>query len=224
MTVEKKLSLDNEELSTAQQELALSLFDAGVIQFDFEKGWRLKLHEEHPDAPLSPFYIDLRLLQSRLEAKQKAVAVLIEQARGLEYDYLAGIPLAAVALTSSMADILGKPQITPRTDEKTHGQARKIDGLYEKGKVALVVDDLVTRADSKLEAIKILEDCGLLVKDVVVVFDREQGGAKQLAEKGYQLRAALKIKPTLRFYPQVGKITQDQLNKILDYLEAPLGK
>lgn len=209
---------------TAQQELALSLFAAGVIQFDFEKGWRLKLHEEHPDAPLSPFYIDLRLLQSRLKAKQKAVVALIDQARGLKYDYLAGIPLGAIALVSSMADKLGKPQITPRTDEKTHGQVRKIDGVFEKGKVALVVDDLVTRADSKLEAIEILETGGLIVKDVVVVFDREQGGDEQLAKKGYTLHAALKIKPTLRFYAKVGKITQKQLTRVLDYLANPLGK
>lgn len=94
----------------------------------------------------------------------------------------------------------------------------------EKGKVALVVDDLVTRADSKLEAIEILETGGLIVKDVVVVFDREQGGDEQLAKKGYTLHAALKIKPTLRFYAKVGKITQKQLTRVLDYLANPLGK
>ncbi|HUS60123.1 MAG TPA: orotidine-5'-phosphate decarboxylase [Nevskiaceae bacterium] len=214
----------SEKLTKTQEKLALSLFEAGAIQFDFKKGWRLKLHEQHPNAPLSPFYIDLRILQSRLEAKQKAVSALIEQADGIKYDCLAGIPLAAVALASSMSDKLGKPQITPRMDKKTHGQIRKIDGVYRKGEVALVVDDLVTRADSKLEAIKVLEENGLVVKDVVVVFDREQGGAEQLAEKGYTLHTALKIKPTLRFYVRAGKITQKQLTHLLDYLAAPLGK
>lgn len=213
-----------EGLTETQERLALVLFDAGVIQFDFEKGWRLKLHEEHPDAPLSPFYIDLRRLQSHLDAKQEAVSALIEQTEGLNYDCIAGIPLAAVALASSMADKIVKPQITPRMDEKTHGQTRKIDGVYRKGEVALVVDDLVTRADSKLEAIEVLEVNGLVVKDVVVVFDREQEGAEQLAEKGYALHAALKIKPTLKFYARAGKITQKQLSHVLDYLEAPLGK
>lgn len=205
-------------LTKAQERLALSLFEAGVIQFDFEKGWRLKLHEEHPDAPLSPFYIDLRILQSRLSAKQEAVSALIEQAEGLDYDYIAGIPLSAVALASSMADRIGKPQITPRMDKKTHGEIRKIDGAYREGGMVLVIDDLVTRADSKLEAIKVLEENGLIVKDVAVVFDREQGGAEQLAEKGYTLHASLKIKPTLKFYARIGKITQEQLSHVLDYL------
>ena len=212
-----------EGLTETQKNLASSLFETGAFQFDFEKGWRLKLHEQHPEAPLSPFYIDLRILQSSLEAKREAVSALAEQAEGLEYDCIAGIPLAAVALASSMADRVGKPQITPRMDEKTHGQARKIDGIYKKGQVALVVDDLVTRADSKLEAIKVLEENGLMIRDVVVVFDREQGGAEQLAEKGYTLHAALKIKPTLEFYAKVRKITKEQLGKVLNYLAAPLG-
>ncbi len=210
-------------LSSSQKKLALSFFNSGIIQFDFEKGWRLKLHEKHPDAPLSPFYIDLRLLQSKLEVKRKAVSALIKLARGLRYDYLASIPLGAVVLVSSMADKLGKPQITPRLDNKTHGQIRKIDGFYEKGRIALVVDDLVTTADSKLEAIEILEKNGLIVKDVVVVLDREQGGAEELAKRGYRLHSFLKIKPTLRFYAEVGKIKPSQLRRVLNYLENPLG-
>lgn len=213
----------SEKLTKTQEKLALSLFDAGAIQFDFKKGWRLKLHEENPNAPLSPFYIDLRRLQSDLAAKREAVTALIEQAEGLKYDCLAGVPLAAVALVSTMADRTAKPQITPRMDKKTHGEIRKVDGVYQKGEIALLVDDLVTRADSKLEAIEALKENGLVVKDVVVVFDREQGGAEQLAEKGYTLHAALKIKPTLEFYVRAGKITQEQLNHVLDYLAAPLG-
>lgn len=211
-----------EGLTGAQERLALSLFEAGAVQFDFEKGWRLKLHEEHPDAPLSPIYIDLRRLQSNLAAKREAVAALIEQAKGLDYDIIAGIPLTAVALVSSMADRIGKPQITPRLEKKTHGEIRKIDGFYQKGQKVLVVDDLVTMADSKLEAIGVLEENGLIVEDVAVVFDREQGGAEQLAEKRYKLHAVLKMKPTLRFYVRIGKISQEQLNRVLGYLAAPL--
>ncbi|PIQ70121.1 hypothetical protein COV89_02105 [Candidatus Shapirobacteria bacterium CG11_big_fil_rev_8_21_14_0_20_40_12] len=211
-------------LSKSQKELALSLFDAGVIKFDFEKGWRLKLHETNPDAPLSPFYIDLRKLQSHLEVKSKAVLTIVDLTKEVKYDYIAGIPLAAVALASSLADKTGIPQITPRMDKKTHGEAKTIDGDYEKGKTVLVVDDLVTSADSKLETIKVLEDCGLVVKDIVVMFDREQGGAEQLAENGYKLHSALKIKPTLNFYADIDKISLEQLERTLNYLIDPLGK
>lgn len=212
-----------EKLSRNQKKLALSLFKAGVIKFDFKKGWRLKLHEKNPKAPLSPFYVDLRKLQSHLNTKSKAVLALSDLIKKLKYDYIAGVPLAAAALASSLADKVKKPQITPRMDKKTHGEIRAIDGDYKKRKRALVVDDLVTSADSKLEVIKVLEKNGLVVKDIAVLFAREQGGVERLAKKGYKLHSALKIKATLKYYAKVKKITNRELEKVLQYLDAPLG-
>jgi len=212
-----------EGLTETQERLALSLFDSNVFLFDFERGFRLKHHEKYPDAPLSPFYINLRLLQSHLGAKQEAVTALVEQTEGLEFDRITAVPRAADPLVSPMADRMGIPQITPRIDKKTHGLEVGIDGVYEPGDTVLVVDDLVTTSASKVETIEALENKGLVVRDVVVVFDREQGGTQELAEKGYSLHAALKIKPTLQFYARTGKITQEQLDKVLTYLENPLG-
>ena len=213
-----------EGLTGAQEALALSLFSADVILFDFEKGFRLKAHETNPNLLVSPIYIDLRRLQSNLEAKHAAVAALIEQTQGLEFDRIAGIPMSAVAIASTMADMTGIPQITPRTDKKTYGSGSEIDGTFYNGDVVLVVDDLVTRADSKLEAIELLERNNLKVKDVAVIFDREQGGAESLQERGYNLHSALKIKPILQLYARLGKITQLELNRVLNYLEVSLGK
>lgn len=174
---------------------------------------------------MSPFYINLRLLQSHPEdAKRGAVSTLIELSQDLEFDRIAAVPRAADPLISSMADRTGWFQITPRTDKKGHGLEVNIDGVYEPGNTVLVVDDLITTSASKLETIEVLENNGLVVKDVAVVFDREKGGAEQLAEKGYTLHAALKIKPTLEFYARVGRITQGQLDHVWRYLEAPLGK
>jgi len=63
----------------------------------------------------------------------------------------------------------------------------------------------------------------LVVKDIVVVFDREQGEAEELAKRGYRLHSFLKIRPTLKFYSEVGKITPAQLKQVLNYLDNPLG-
>ncbi|KKQ41902.1 MAG: Orotidine 5''-phosphate decarboxylase, subfamily 2 [Microgenomates group bacterium GW2011_GWC1_37_8] len=212
-----------EGLTETQERLALSLFYSGVFLFDFDKGFRLKHHENYPDAPLSPFYINIRLLQSHLDAKQEAVTALIEQSQGLKFDRIAAVPRAADPLVSPMADRMGVPQITPRTDKKTHGLVVGIDGEYEPGETVLVVDDLITTSASKLETIEILESRDLIVEDVVVVFDREQGGEQELAVKGYNLHAALKIKPTLQFYARIGRLNQEQLDKVMAYLENPLG-
>jgi hypothetical protein len=44
-----------------REQLAVELLNIGAIKFG---NFRLKLHEKNPDAPLSPIYIDLRLLRS----------------------------------------------------------------------------------------------------------------------------------------------------------------
>ncbi len=41
----------------------------------------------------------------------------------------------------------------------------------------LAIDDVVSHAESKLEAIRVLEANGLVVRDVAVLVDREQGAA-----------------------------------------------
>ena len=56
-----------------------------------------------------------------------------------------------------------------------------------------MIDDIVTDGASKLEAIEPLEAAGLVVEDLVVLIDREQGGRERLAAKGYRLHAVLTI-------------------------------
>ena len=61
----------------------------------------------------------------------------------------------------------------------------------------VVLDDLVTTGGSKLEAMAPLLEAGLKVKDVVVLVDREQGGAEELAAHGLSLHAALTLSQLL---------------------------
>ena len=197
-----------EGLTEAQEALAVQLFDIGAIKFG---NFRLKPHDKNPEAPLSPVYIDLRVLRRFPEAKQAAVDVYQELVRPLEFDLLADIPTAATPLVSSLSDRLGVGMVTPRTDDKAHGTGAKIDGLQgsDKGKVAVLIDDLVTMADSKLEAVSILTAQGVRVNDVVVLIDREQGGQQQLAAEGLALHSALTMNQMLKYYVRIGKISPD---------------
>lgn len=90
----------------------------------------------------------------------------------------------------------------------------------KEGDVVLLIDDLITQADSKLGAVNILKSSGLKVHDVVVLVDREQGGAKKLSEAGYKLHAALKFSALLDFYYRAGKIDASKYRESRDYLKA----
>lgn len=113
----------------------------------------------------------MRALRKVPEAKEAAITVYEELVRPLQFDLLADIPTAAMPLVSSLADRLQVGQITPRTDSKAHGTGTKVDEMLpeNKGKTAVLIDDLVTHADSNLEAAEILKAQGVNVHDVVLV-------------------------------------------------------
>jgi orotate phosphoribosyltransferase len=77
---------------------------------------------------------------------------------------------------------------------------------------------VVTHADSKLEAIRVLEGNGLVVRDVAVLVDREQGGPAQLAAAGYTLHAALRLSQLLDRWRAAGGLDDATYTRVRDYM------
>lgn len=202
-----------------KERLAAALADAGAIQFG---AFRLKLHEERPDAPLSPLYVNLRVLRSHPDQMDVAVATYRELIQGLSFDVLADIPMAATPFVAILSHLTRIPMITPR-GEKTHGSGAAIDGAYTPGQTAVLIDDLVTKADSKLEAARALEAQGLRVTDIVVLVNREEGGPEQLAAAGYTLHAAMTLTDLLAIYRRTGVIDEAKFAEIEAYRRASAG-
>lgn len=202
------------------KDLALGLFDAGAIKFG---AFKLKLHEKNPDAPLSPIYIDLRLLRSEPEVMDEAIRsledLIFDKELDEEVDLLADIPTAATPIVAILMHEIGIPMITPKKDEKTHGISPKIEGKFQAGQRVLLIDDLITKADSKLEAVKALESNGLTVENILVLVDREQGGAETLEKAGYNFHTVFKITELLNFYLKEGKIDQKKYDETITYLK-----
>jgi uridine monophosphate synthetase len=208
-------------LTETQQAFADALLETGAVKFG---AFRLKLHEKQPDAPLSPIYVDLRALRSVPDALDEAVVTLVEMiaVRGLSFDLYADVPQAATPLVAVLTHVTRIGMITPR-EAKTHGAGDAINGAFTPGQTVLVIDDLVTRAESKLEAIHILEAHGLLVRDVAVLVDREQGGAAELAAAGYQLHAAVTLSQLLDHWRATGGIDAATYERVRAYTAQAQG-
>jgi uridine monophosphate synthetase len=202
-------------LTETKTKLALSLFDIGAIKFG---AFKLKLHDTKPDAPLSPIYVDLRILRSFPDVMDSAVEVYAEITKGLRFDVYADVPTAATPIVAVLSHKTRIPMISPRKDDKQHGTKRPIDGSFHQGEVALLIDDLITLASSKLEAISVLEENGLHVHHVVVLIDREQGGVQELKNRGYACHAAFKLRELLDVYLQTGKIGRIEYSRTTSYL------
>ena len=86
------------------------------------------------------------------------------------------------------------------------------------GMVVLVIDDLISRSDSKAEAVASLRRAGCLVRDCLVFLDREQGGSRALVKLGVKLHSIASVSGTLALYKDRDLITGQQLSTILSYL------
>lgn len=202
-------------LARNREQLAVELLKIGAIKFG---NFRLKLHDKNPDAPLSPIYIDLRLLRSFPDVIDSAVDVYRDLSTGFLFDVYADVPTAATPVVAILSHVTRVPMISPRKDEKKHGTTAPIDGIFAPGQRVLLIDDLITNAGSKLETISVLEDNRLKVSGVVVLIDREQGGGPELEKNGYACRAAFRLTQVLEFYSRTGLINRDDYKRTLDYL------
>ena len=229
-TVKKGFALNEENTN----QLALQLFDVGaVLCNDY---YKLKLHEKHPEAPLSPFFMNLRTPDNPKPGPltpaivQKISEIFYDYAVFSsmidDFDYIIGIPNAADPFVKAFAELMsdGKDRVLHLT-KITGDSSRKIGPLTGEsaakavpGKKVLLFDDLITGADSKFEAIKAVEDSGLVVKDVLVLIDREQGGADQIVKSGYMIHKIYKISSMLYFYKHMGKISAEKCAEIYQYL------
>lgn len=146
----------------------------------------------------SNLYVDCRVttLDSRgavLVGEQMHKLVRNEEARrGLKVAAIGGLTLGAdpislaTAMTSSMAgDATPIRCFVVRKEAKGHGRGKRIEGNFTSGDLVVVVDDVITTGDSTLKAIAAIEEEGGKVAFVVVLVDREEGGRKNIEDKGY---------------------------------------
>jgi uridine monophosphate synthetase len=180
-----------------ERELALALFDIGAFQLG---EFKLK------SGLMSPFYLDLRLLISYPDTLRLAVEIMAEMIRDISYDRLGAIPYAALPIGTGLSLRVNRPMIFPRKEQKDYGTSRAIEGKFQAGERILVIDDLITRGDSKLEAIAPLQAAGLVVKDIAVIVDRESGGVQSLAASGVKVHAALRLTQLLDILEEAGKL------------------
>lgn len=204
-----------EGFTEIQKEAADVLIDAGAIRFgDF----KIKMHTKHPDAPLSPIYIDLRVLRSASrDAILKICATYGELLKDLKFDLFADVPTAITQMVGVLSHIYNIRMITPRLDKKTYGSGAKIDGIFDEGDKAVLIDDLITDGESKIKPVAILRNAGIEVSDVVTLIDREQGGKDALSEHGLNLHTAFSISNLLRYYKRTGKISESLYQRCMDY-------
>lgn len=216
-------------MKDALEKVADRIFERGALKFG---AFKLKLHEIFPDAPLSPFYLSLRtprnkggtLMPEDFDLIARALIELIEE-KGLIFEAMAPIPRAGDPIVQAIERIAPNKKFRIVLLEKEELENKRcivpIEGFdYKKGEMILLIDDLVTKAGTKIEACRAIESEGSVVKDLVVLVDREQGGREEIENAGYNLHAAFTMSELLDYYKETGRITEEKYSECVNYMKT----
>ncbi len=168
----------------------------------------------------SPIYLDLRRLVTYPKLLAQVASAYLPVLEKLKFDRLAGLPYAAIPIVTAISLQAGYPLIYPRKEIKTYGTKAEIEGEYQAGETAVVIDDLATTGESKFEGIEKLTNAGLKVKDVVVLIDRQSGAKEALAESGCRLHAVLTMTELLDYWEATGKVDAEKIGATRTFLKA----
>lgn len=170
---------------------------------------------------VSPFYIDLREVQSHPSTYRAVTDAYAELLADVDESvFLAGVPEAGTPLASMAAYQLGRRLVQPRKVVKDHGTKSSVEGAYEPGDHVILIDDLITKGDSKLEAIDQVKSAGLEIEGFLVLIDREQGGLELVRQAGYAIEAAVTITALMTALRDQGKITSEQYDTVINFIRS----
>ena len=192
-------------LEEVKVQLARDLVDTGCVRFG---AFTLKSGQQ------APIYFDLRRLVGFPEVLHRVAMAYGFLLQSLTFDRLAPLPYAALPIGTAVSLTFGWPLVYPRKDVKAYGTAARVEGVFEPGEVAVILDDVLTTGASKQEALGRLREVGLQVRDVVVLIDREAGGRAFLEGQGLRVHAFFTLEELLDLWGAKGWVPQEDLHRV----------
>ena len=207
------------QLARSNLWLAETLWKLGAVQFGSFTLGRTTVD--------SPVYVNLRLLISHPTALWRAAHIIWDELQALQsmlhpqvepFDMVAGVPFGGlhVATAFSLTSKMPMIYLHPRPDDL----GSDIEGLYRPNQRALIMDDLLAGGGSILETALQLGEAGLMVRDAVVLLDRQQGGRERLRRQGINLVSLLNLEVMMNYLMSSDEITEDQFRRSMEFLET----
>ena len=170
------------------KEFATFLYQNGIIKFG---NFTLASGKK------SSYYVDLRLVPSYPQEFRKMVKYLenkISQDIGLdEFDSIVSVPTGGLVIASALSIETVKPLIYVRNKPKDYGTSKSVEGKIYEGMKVVMIDDVATTGGSVVNAIKILKEINVSIKDAYVIVNRMEGADEALSQIGVKMHSILNI-------------------------------
>lgn len=145
------------------EKLAIELFKAGIPIFG---EFPFKLHEKYSQAPYFLMKLNLRKLPqgnltNELTGRISLEFIKVVRENDITYNSVVGLPRAGEPLAKAFIDNswISAGLLFLEKQDISSGKRRilpKIKGRFKKGDEALIIDDVISLADTKIEAIEAL--------------------------------------------------------------------
>lgn len=154
--------MTNSEKIVAEKLLQINAIRLNIqTPFTWASGWK------------SPIYCDNRRILSfpfvRDFIKSEMSNIVFE--RFPDAEVIAGVATGGIPHGALVADQLKLPFIYVRTKAKGHGLGNRIEGVLEKGRQVVVIEDLVSTGGSSLDACAAIREAGGVITGMVSVFN-----------------------------------------------------
>ncbi len=164
---------------TKKEEIAQILLKAKAVSLNAAEPFT------YASGIISPIYCDNRVLLSYPAEREVIVKYFLEliEEKGLEFDVVAGTATAGIPWAAFLAQKLGKPMVYVKKKAKEYGKQKAIEGDFQSGQRALLVEDLVSTGKSSLAAVDSIRQAGGVVEDCLAIFTYEmQKAVDQFSE------------------------------------------
>lgn len=146
---------------------------------------------------ISPYYFDCKAATLDPEGCTLIGQLIYERIKEFRIDAVGGLTLGAdpISLSISLEAFKNGKSIYPvivRKEPKKHGTQKWIEGILDKVKSVMAIDDVITTGKSTLQAIEKLRDSGLTVEKAFVIIDREEGGRENIEKLGVEVLSLFK--------------------------------
>lgn len=170
----------------------------------------------------SPIYCDNRLTMS-YPTVRKAIADGLAETIRREYpdaQVIAGTATAGIPHAAWVAERLDLPMVYVRSKPKGHGQSNLIEGKIEPGQKAVVIEDLISKGGSVLQAAQALQDAGFEVAGIAAIFTYGLPQAQQaIQEAGFTFHTLTDFPALVEQARESGAIAAEDLPMLSEWHE-----
>jgi len=167
----------------------------------------------------SPIYCDNRMTLYYPELRKKIALGLVEiiKEKYSDAEVIAGTATAGIPHATLVADIMNLPMVYVRSKPKDHGKGNQIEGKIEKGKKAVLIEDLISTGGSSVSCAKALEEEGIEVLGIAAIFTYEL----DLADTTYPVYTLSNYSALIDVCLNKSIITEDDLEKLKKWRSNP---